>query len=262
MTNPMDLYSCPKCQKKLQEQPLDFYCPYCRRNYPIIDGLPDFVLIQPQESTNPFLHELGKPLALIYESKLWFPIVIKLWGGWSAPSLKYLVSYVQERMAPVKGLILDVATGTGTLGRHIAGSERSVYGIDISAEMLQKGRTYAKREGVHNMNFARADGESLPFGSNVFDACLFCGSIHIFPDTVRVLKEVGRTLKPGALVIVTTVIHGEKGILSRRRSRQQKPKHMKIFEIEELQKAVDESGFEQFEPQVFGCLLMFTIRKK
>ena len=161
-------------------------------------------------------------------------------------------------MSAVEGLVIDVATGTGTFGRHIAGINRTVYGIDISLEMLQKGQYYVKREGVKNMNFARADAESLPFGNSVFDGCLFCGSLHIFLDTAAILREVGRTLKPGAVVCVTTLIHGEKGIYKHTLSRP----HMKIFDIPDLVKIVNEAGFDQFDSQSYGCLILFTMRKK
>jgi ubiquinone/menaquinone biosynthesis C-methylase UbiE len=53
--------------------------------------------------------------------------------------------------------------------------------------MLRKGQQFTQRKGVKNMKFARADGESLPFDDGVFDGCLFCGSLHVFPNTKRVL---------------------------------------------------------------------------
>lgn len=258
MHNYFDLYVCPNCKGRLQQKSHAFHCDECRQVYPLNSDIPDFLPVQQQESSNPFLRGFGKILAPIYESPIWFPIVLKLLGGWGAPSLKDINRLVYERMSSVEGLVLDVATGTGTLGRHIAGTGRIVYGIDISFEMLRKGQVYTKREGIQKMNFARADGEALPFGKGVFDGCLLCGSLHIYPDTHKVLTEIGRTLKPGAPVVVTTLIHGEKGIYSDPR---QKAKNMKIFEIEELKKIVYEAGFENFEPQAHGCLLIFSMRK-
>ena len=55
---------------------------------------------------------------------------------------------------------------------------------------------------------------------------------------INIKIEVDRTLKPGAPVLVTTVIHGEKGLLKHAPSRQ----HMKIFEITELREIVYEAG--------------------
>ena len=132
---------------------------------------------------NPFLHGFGKLLAPIYESPLWFPIVIKLLGGWNAPTIKDNIKFIRETMAPVKGLVLDVATGTGINGRHIAGPQRAVYGVDISVEMLRKAQKYMQRDRIQKMFLARADGDALPFGDAVFDGCLLCGCLHIFPDT-------------------------------------------------------------------------------
>lgn len=256
--NDLDLYVCPECKGKLQKRESVLYCGNCTKNYPVVGDIPDFLLIKPEESKNPFLHGFGRILAPIYESPLWFPVVLKLLGGLDAPSLKDIVRMVRDKISPVEGLVLDVATGTGTYGRHTAGTGRKVCGIDISFEMLRKGKYFTKKEGVQNMNFARADGGTLPFGDKIFDGCLFCGSLHVFPDTVKVLKEVGRTLKSGAMVIVTTLIHGEKGLIKNAPSRP----NMKIFDLPDLQKDVYEAGFEKFEPRAFGCLLMFTMFKK
>jgi len=257
-----DLYVCPRCRGKLLKRPDALHCKGCEKNYPVTGGIPDFVLVTPQESTNPFLHGFGKILAPLYESPFWFPIMLKLLGGWDAPTLGQIVESVSEKIGSVNGRVLDVATGTGTYGRHVAGRRRSVYGIDISLEMLRKGQQFVEREGVDNMSFARADGESMPFADGVFDCCLFCGSLHVFPDTKRVLREVGRTLKLGAPVVVTTLIHGEKGILKARGTRQREPKKMKVFDLPGLQVDVEEAGFDDFKPEAYGCLLMFTMRKK
>jgi len=257
-----DFYVCPRCKGKLLQAPDALHCKVCEKDYGVTGGIPDFVLVSPQESANPFLHGFGKILAPLYESPFWFPIMLKLLGGWNAPTLGQIVASVGEKISSVDGHVLDVATGTGTYGRHVAGSRRTVYGVDISLEMLRKGQQFTRRESVTNMNFARADGECLPFADGVFDGCLFCGSLHVFPDTKRVLIEVGRTLKPGAPVVVTTLIHGEKGVFKASSRNQREPKQMKVFDLPALQADVKEAGFGDFKPEAFGCLLMFTMRKK
>jgi ubiquinone/menaquinone biosynthesis C-methylase UbiE len=78
-------------------------------------------------------------------------------------------------------------------GRMVAMSlenEGALYGTDISLEMFRKSQQFAQRDNIKNMNFAGADGESLPFVQEVSECCLFCGSLHIFLDTKKVLKRV------------------------------------------------------------------------
>jgi SAM-dependent methyltransferase len=258
----LELYVCPQCRGKLHQGANALSCSACEKDYPVTRDIPDFVLLNPQKSTNPFLHGFGKILAPLYESPFWFPIMLKLLGGWDAPTLGQIVKSVSEKIDSIEGLVLDVATGTGTYGRHIAGSSRTVYGIDISLEMLRKGQQFAKRESVEHMNFARADGVALPFDNGIFDGCLFCGSLHVFPDTKGVLEEVGRTLKPGAGVIVTTLIHGDKGILKARGGRHHEMKNMKVFDLLDLKTIIEQAGFVDFKPETYGCLLMFTMKKR
>ncbi len=257
-----EMYVCPQCHTALSWQQNALWCDICHQAYPMVKGIPDFVITDPSKSDNPFLHGFGKILAPLYEGPLWFSIMLKLLGGWRAPSLQEITTMACGKINAIEGRILDVATGTGTIGRHLAGDHREVYGIDISQEMIEKGQIYAAREGISNMHFSRADGEALPFADSVFDACLFCGALHIFPNTVEILQKVGRTLKKQAPVVVTTVIHGEFGIVNKKQRRQVEPRNMKVFDLDELERMVCEAGFAEFKPDIYGCLILFTMRKQ
>ncbi len=110
------------------------------------------------------------------------------------------------------------------------------------------------------MNFARADVEALPFADGLFDGCFVCGSPLTFPDPHRALVEIGRTLKSGAPVLVTTLTRRKSGILKyawmRRRMRRQNK--MRIFDLPDLHHTLAAAGFEPGEPEVQGAL---TARK-
>ncbi len=264
-TTPFDRYVCPNCKGPLQRQPNRLWCGICQRTYPILADIPDFLLVHPQETTNPVLQDVAsfKKLAPIYETPLWYPLVLKLLGGRHAYSFRELLAYAQGTLSSVKGLVLDVATGTGTYGRHVAGRDCTVYGVDISLDMMRKGQIYLKREHVTDMNFARADVEALPFGDNLFDGCFLCGSLHAFPHTLPALTEISRTLRPGAPMLVTTLTWGQRGITQyawmRRRLRQQNK--VKIFDLASLQQLLAQAGFESCTPQIQGALVAVTARK-
>lgn len=260
--NPLTIYVCPKCKSELQQQSSGLYCLPCHRTYPLTNEIPDFLLLRPEESANPFLRNVKRmdKLAWIYETKLWYSIIIKLFVG---GSVNDFISYACEKMSPIKGLVLDVATGTGVYGRRVAGDERIVYGIDISLGMLHKGQVYAEREGVTNMYFSRADVEFLPFSENTFDSCFVCGSLHLFPDTHKALIEIGRTLKSGALVCIQTFTRGFKtGIMKYEWIRRRLQQQAKFFDIPILQKMIDETGFERLEQKVQGASLWICARKR
>jgi ubiquinone/menaquinone biosynthesis C-methylase UbiE/uncharacterized protein YbaR (Trm112 family) len=262
--NSYNLYVCPKCKGRLQQHPNALYCLACQHTYPFTNNIPDFLFLRPLESSNPVVQGFEKTgkLAWIYETKLWYPIFLKLAGGWHAPTFKDLIAYARKKMLPVKGLVLDVATGTGTYGRRVAGAERTVYGIDLSLDMMHVGQAYVRREGVTNMHFSRADVECLPFGDCLFDGCFTCGSLHLFSDTFKALTEIGRTLKAGAPLIAYTLTWRETGIWEWMHDLLHRWGHLKVFDLPTLQEMLDEAGFVQFEPDTKGGILLFTARKR
>ncbi len=95
--------------------------------------------------------------------------------------------------------ILDVSTGTGDMAlayKH-ANDALSVYGVDISREML-------KKAGLKNaaLPLINASGLSLPFRDNTFDlvSCAF-GIRNIYPRE-NGLKEFFRVVRPHGRVAI------------------------------------------------------------
>ena len=199
-TDDLSLYVCPHCRGTLRAIRRWLECSGCGRRYNIRDNIPDFLLSDPAKDVHPVLRRVRVIdwLAPIYETRLWYPNVLRLAGGKGSMSLPQLIAMIQEIIAPVAGCVLDVACGPGTFGRRVANNSHRVYGIDISAGMLKRGVILARREHVANIRFARAQVEALPFGNETFDAAICSGSLHLFADTVLALREIGRTLKSGS----------------------------------------------------------------
>jgi SAM-dependent methyltransferase len=260
------IYVCPMCKSQLELKDVALICPMCQVTYPIVDCIPDFILEDLTRSTNPVFRSVKSidRLARIYETKLWYPVVLKLFGGLGAPSLEELASIVTGMVEIDKGLILDVACGPGTFGRRIASLSKLVYGIDISIGMLRQGVAYIKRDHIPNVHFARAKVEALPFQDVLFDAALCGGALHLFADTVSALREICRTMKEGAPLAVFTFFAGNGGLLRFRRIREhvQQDHGVHVFEIPELEQYLVEAGFESFQPQVYGSILLFSARKR
>ncbi len=259
------IYVCPKCKGALASNHESLSCEACRVTYPIVEGIPDFVLGDLTQSTHPILRRVKgfERLAPIYETKLCYPLLLNLYGGLGSTSLQELRQKIAEIVDIEKGLILDVACGPGTLGRRIASPSKAVYGIDVSMAMLRKGIAYVKHDHNANVHFSRAMAEALPFQDVLFDASICGGALHLFADAVLALREIARTMKNGAPLGVTTFIAGNTGIVRFHRVRKRlQERGVHVFEIAELEKYLVEAGLESFRPQVYGSLLVFSARKR
>ncbi len=200
----------------------------------------------------------------LYETPLWYVPILKLAGGRGAPGYGEVIRQMAALMDVREGRLPDVACGPGTWGRRVASPSLEVYGIDISWQMLRQGRRFARRAQGNMVHFAHARAEALPFGDGRFDGAYCGGSLHLFPDTVRALREIGRTLKPGApLVVLTFLDRGPPMIRLRRRAEARNKELFKLhlFEIPELEQALVAADFECFEPFVYGGVIIFRARR-
>ena len=203
-------------------------------------------------------------MARIYETRLWYPVVLNLYGGFHSPSLAQLISIVSQKVQSTNGRLLDIACGPGTYGRRIASPSKEVFGIDVSMGMLRQGAAYVAEEGIPNVHFARARVEALPFEDGLFDAALCCGSLHLFANTVIALREMARVMKPAAILSVFTFGAGRGGVLKFRRVREWSRRNagLHVFDLAEMEQYLTASGFEDFQPEMSGSILTFSARRQ
>jgi ubiquinone/menaquinone biosynthesis C-methylase UbiE len=241
-------------------------CRGCGIVCPIVDGIPDLMAPDPTLDDHPVSRGVRWTdwLAPIYESRVWYPFVLNLYGGWRCTTLEHLVEAIGSILGTAEGLILDAACGPGTFGRRVVGATRQAYGVDLSMGMLRQGMAYAERDRQTNVHFARARVEALPFEDGLFDAAICCGSLHLFAETVRALREIGRAMKAGAPLAVMTFCAGDSGLLrfSRIRRHVRRDHGARIFELPELERYLTEAGFGQFQPQTYGSVLVFGAQKR
>jgi SAM-dependent methyltransferase len=99
--------------------------------------------------------------------------------------------------------ILEIGCGIGRLTRALAARTRSVVGIDVSAEMVDRAR--AALSGVDNVEIRLGNGTDLadcPDAS--FDACYSFVVFQHIPDpavTCAYVVEMGRILVPGGWTV-------------------------------------------------------------
>lgn len=100
---------------------------------------------------------------------------------------------------------LDVCCGTGMLTielAHAAGVNGQVIGLDFSEKMLEVARQKIIQFDLKDtVAFIRGDALHLPFGNNEFDCATVGWGLRNVPDTLTVIREMVRVVKPGGKVI-------------------------------------------------------------
>lgn len=101
--------------------------------------------------------------------------------------------------------MLDVATGTADFAIEAVrmGLDVHVTGVDISAGMLEVGRTKIAARGWNDrIELIQGDSVALPFEADAFDAFTVAFGVRNFEDLQGGLKDMLRVLKPGGLGLV------------------------------------------------------------
>jgi SAM-dependent methyltransferase len=100
--------------------------------------------------------------------------------------------------------VLDVGCGTGKptadLARLVAPGR--VLGVDLSAQMLDRGRRRAQAEGLANVEFLQADAQVHRFDDGAFDVAFSSFGAMFFNDQVAAFANIGRALRPGGRLAV------------------------------------------------------------
>ncbi len=263
-------YACPVCKQSLESVHDGLFCRVCAKTYPILSGIPDFIVVNLEASRNRSLRVVGKKdsrlpldfMASVYETWV-YPAVCNLYGGWHSTSLKQLAHDVSDIVESCDGVILDAACGPGTYGRRIASASRTVLGIDICTSMLRRGVHYVEIGHIPNIHFARATVEALPFRAGLFDAAICAGSLNHFSDVVIALREINRTMKVGAPLAVMCFALINSGLIKYKSIRDRAEKgggH--IYSVADLARCAVEAGFEGFSSHAYGSILVFRACKR
>lgn len=103
---------------------------------------------------------------------------------------------------PVDSL-LDVATGTADLAIMARRNAKQITGADISAGMLDYGRSKVNRAGLSaQIKLVQADAANLPFTDASFDAITVAFGVRNFEDLQAGIRGMVRVLKPGGRLFV------------------------------------------------------------
>ena len=112
-----------------------------------------------------------------------------------------------DRLPIISGMaVLDVCCGMGASAIPAAervGPAGHVIAVDLAEKLLNKGAQRAAEQGLTNIEFSRADLESLPFPDRTFDAVLCVFGIFFVPDLHGAIRELWRLVCPNGLLAIT-----------------------------------------------------------
>ncbi len=90
--------------------------------------------------------------------------------------------------------ILDIGCGGGWLSEWLTLEGATAVGLDISFEFCRVSKERSKKRGT-GISYVCADGESLPFKKNSFDASIAYQSLHHLPNPEKAIGEALRISK-------------------------------------------------------------------
>ena len=100
--------------------------------------------------------------------------------------------------------VLELATGTGLIAKHIVKATAHIEATDASAEMI----TEAERDNHSaKLHFSVQDMFRLPYADKSFDVVIVSNALHIVPQPEKALQEIKRVLKDDGVLIVPTFTH-------------------------------------------------------
>ena len=96
--------------------------------------------------------------------------------------------------------VLDVGCGTGEILNTIKNiyPAVSLYGIDISEEMLKK----SKEKLLNTAELSLGDAEHLPYEHGKFDLLMCTDSFHHYPNPQKAMEEFHRVLKTDGHILL------------------------------------------------------------
>jgi ubiquinone/menaquinone biosynthesis C-methylase UbiE len=100
--------------------------------------------------------------------------------------------------------ILEVGFGGGALlAAILAVRPAKVIGIDVSEEMVARGRRRFRREIAEDRaQLSAGSVDSLPLGDASVDKACSLNSLYFWPDAAAAMRELARVVRPGGALIL------------------------------------------------------------
>ena len=100
--------------------------------------------------------------------------------------------------------VLELATGTGLIAKHIVNAAAHIEATDASPEMIAEAKRDNRSAKLH---FSVQDMFHLPYADGSFEVIIVANALHIVPEPEKALSEIRRVLKDDGVLVAPTFTH-------------------------------------------------------
>ena len=113
---------------------------------------------------------------------------------------------MHELIRPVvrRKTVLELATGTGLIAKHIVNAAAHIEATDASAEMIAEAR---RDNDSSKLRFSVQNMFCLPYADKSFDVVIVSNALHIVPQPEKAFAEIRRVLKDDGVLVAPTFTH-------------------------------------------------------
>jgi ubiquinone/menaquinone biosynthesis C-methylase UbiE len=202
---------------------------------------------------------------------------------WNSIAAKYAKSPVADPASYEKKLavtrdymtpdmeVLEIGCGTGSTAIHHAPAVKHIRATDLSPAMLDIARSRAAAAGVTNTTFEVCAIDDLDAPDASVDMVMAHSILHLVTDRDAVLAKLFRMLKPGGVLVSSTVCIGD-SMVARvlvpliapiGRMVGKFPDTLRIFTGKQLAESITQAGFRiDHEWRPGPTKAMFIVAKK
>lgn len=179
---------CPVCGGSLRWRAQDTECTQCGQSYPIVDGIPVFVILRDDDHKFAQADRSFDPAEEAWEIER--PHGAPALYGWlMCEKLRRSIEGIEDRVRGEVALV--VCAGSGMDAEFLARRGARVIAADLSLPAVQRARERAERQNIRLTPIV-ADVEALPFSDRGVGLTYVHDGLHHLRDPYVGLREMAR----------------------------------------------------------------------